>query len=257
MYCYATSYIRFKGCKPKERFLRNLARDLAKAEVRVVNMSTSSDPYPPMEAELKLTRQALILLAEHGFPVLITTKSSLVARDKDVLSRMKAAVSITITTLDETLARRIEPGAPPPRDRLRAVEELSKSGVPVAVRVDPVIPFLNDDPRELEELVEAAASVGAVHVTTSTYKARPDNLYRMCREFPELADKWRSLYSTKPFHGYRYLPADLRRKLLEPVRRAAERLGLTYATCREGEAGFRNAPSCDGSHLCFREQRPT
>ncbi len=245
LYCYATAYIGKRPSTPKKDFLRRLERDLRRADPsKVVNMSTSSDPYPIIEKKYELTRGALKLLKLYGFKVLITTKGSLVSRDKDVLSEMKAAVMITITTLDESLAKRLEPGAPSPKERLRALKELSEFGVPVGIRLDPVIPGVNDDPEELRELVYRAAESGALHVVTSTYKAKPDNLRRMAEEFPHL----RSLYSKGEKVGrYRYLPKEYRRKLLEPVVKAAEDVGITWAFCREGFP-FK-APSCDGSHL--------
>jgi len=113
LYCYATAYIGRRPSEPKKNFLERLERDLRKADrAKIVNLSTSSDPYPLIEAKYKLTRGALELLRKHGFKILITTKGSLVARDKDILKSSKAAVMITVTTLDSSLARELEPGAP-------------------------------------------------------------------------------------------------------------------------------------------------
>jgi len=254
LYCYATAYIRVRRSVPKSDFLRRLARDLLRADPRVpISMSNSSDPYPPEEQRYMLTRRALEMMIPRGFRVLIVTKGALVARDADILSRGNAAVTITITTLDEGLARRLEPGAPPPGSRLRAIEELVEAGVPVGVRLDPVIPFLNDDPKEIEELIDTIASIGVKFVVTSTYKARPDNLKRMKEGFPELAERFDRLYRIEGerIHGYWYLRRELREKLLRPVIDVARKRGLEYATCREGFRGpewFR-AGSCDGTHL--------
>ncbi|UXD21782.1 radical SAM protein [Ignicoccus pacificus DSM 13166] len=245
LYCYATAYIGRRPSEPKKRFLERLERDLRKADrERVVNLSTSSDPYPIIEKKYLLTRNAIRLLSLHDFKILITTKGSLVARDKDLLSKSRAAVMITITTLDASLAREIEPGAPSPLERLKALKELSEAGVPVGIRLDPIIPGVNDDSKELEEIVFRAAEAGAKHVVTSTYKAKPDNLKRMTEKFPHL----KSLYSKGVKVGrYKYLPKGVREKMLRPVVKAAEEVGMTWAFCREGFP-FK-APSCDGSHL--------
>ncbi|MEZ0394675.1 MAG: radical SAM protein [Desulfurococcaceae archaeon] len=253
LYCYATSYIGRRPSKPKDNFLRNLSRDLARANRALpVELSTSSDPYPPIERVLGLTRRTVEALGQAGFKVLITTKSDLVARDADLLSRYPSAVMITITTLDEALARRLEPGAPSPRSRLLAIKKLSEAGVPVGVRVDPVLPGINDDPSELYELVMAARDSGALHVVTSTYKAKWDSLGRILAAFPELESTYRALYVERGerIRGYMYLPRGLRAELLRPVIKGARDAGLTYATCREALGPeFMGAPSCDGTHL--------
>jgi DNA repair photolyase len=254
LYCYATAYIGLRESTPKKNFIENLRKELDKANRNmIVEMSTSSDPYPPIEDKLRLTRQTLKELFRRGFRVLITTKSSLVTRDVDLLSANRSAVMITITTLDERLSKVIEPGAPPPSERLLALKELAKKGVPVGARVDPVIPFVNDDPAELSILVEKLQEVGVKHVVTSTYKAKPDSYRRIVSALPELEDKLRNIYFKGKTYvsGYYYLSLDVRMNLLRPVVNSARKLGLSYATCREGlvTKEFFSARSCDGSHL--------
>ncbi len=254
LYCYATSYIRVRKSIPKKNFIQRLLRDLERADPRIlISMSNSSDPYPPEEKEYMLTRKTLEILLPRGFKVLVVTKGSLVSRDKDLLSKGNAAVTMTITTLDESLAKKLEPNAPPPHDRIRALRELIEHGVPVGVRVDPIIPYVNDDEEMIRELVETLASIGVGFIVTSTYKARPDNLKRMKEAFPEIAAKLDKLYRVEGtwIRGYWYLPLELRKKLLKPVIEAARRHGLEYATCREGLTSkeWFNARSCDGTHL--------
>lgn len=254
LYCYATAYIGLRESTPKKNFIENIRKELDKANRNmIVEMSTSSDPYPPIEDKLRLTRQTLKELFRRRFRVLITTKSSLVTRDVDLLSANRSAVMITITTLDERLSKVIEPGAPPPSERLLALKELAKKGVPVGARVDPVIPFVNDDPAELSLLVEKLQEVGVKHVVTSTYKAKPDSYRRIVSALPELEDKLRNIYFKGKTYvsGYYYLSFDVRMNLLRPVVNSARKLGLSYATCREGlvTKEFFSARSCDGSHL--------
>jgi len=254
LYCYATSYIGRRPSKPKRDFLRNLALDLLRANPSMhISMSNSSDPYPPEEERLLLTREALKLIARRGFRVLIVTKGSLVARDADILSSMRSAVTMTITTLDASLAKVLEPGAPSPRDRVSALERLSSAGVPIGLRLDPVIPYLNDDERSILEVLEAAANAGARFVVTSSFKARPDSLKRMCEAYPELCGRWIEIYRRRGtwLRGYWYAPIELRKRLLARVIAIARKLGMEYATCREGLRGreWFSAPTCDGSHL--------
>lgn len=256
LYCYASSYIRdFFNPRPKKRLLERAARDLSKIPPgSIVNISSSSDPYTPPEEELRLTRRLLRLVAERHV-IEVVTKSSLVARDTDILSAARSVVSITITTLDEGLARRLEPGAPPPRARLGAMEKLSEAGVPVVLRLDPLLPWLTDSEENIVGVIEAAAAAGALHVVSSVYKAKPDSLARLARAFPDLAARYRELYLAEGerIHGYWYAPRDYRRKVFEVAAAAAHRLGLTFATCREGAAGrIDPGVSCDGTHLAFR-----
>lgn len=253
LYCYATAYVGRRRSVPKASFLRNVKSDLALLEKdAIIEMSTSSDPYPPIEETLELTRRTLALLANYPVRVLITTKSHIVVRDADILVKMPSAVMITITTLDDNLAKIIEPEAPPPSLRLKAIKELSARGVPTGVRIDPIIPGVNSDEYHIAELVEKVIEAGARHIVTSTYKAKWDSLNRLVAALPDTANKLRELYVHRgvKIHGYMYLPRDVRERLLSPVIRATLRHGLTVATCREGLGPeFFKAPSCDGSHL--------
>ena len=122
-----------------------------------------TDPYQPIERRLRITRRCLEVLAEFRNPVGVITKSALIARDADLLGELArwgaAAASLSITTLDGELARRMEPRASHPRERLKAVEKLAAAGVPVGVSVAPVIPGLTD--HEIPAILEAAAAAGA------------------------------------------------------------------------------------------------
>jgi DNA repair photolyase len=212
-------------------------------------MSNSSDPYPPMEAKLKLTRACLELFSRKDCRVQIITKSDLVARDIDLLSKMRCVVSFTVTTLNRALSRKLEPGAPSPEKRLKAMKELSDAGVPTSLRLDPIIPSLND--AEIEKIVETAVAHGASHITSSTFKPRLDSWRRLEKVFPEIAAKLAPLYfeQGKRHHNSWYLPRKLRLKLMKTVREACDRNKITFASCREGLQELSTGVSCDGSHL--------
>ncbi|MFH8132551.1 MAG: radical SAM protein, partial [Candidatus Aenigmatarchaeota archaeon] len=123
LYCYASSYIKkFFNCRPKKDLLKKLEEDLKKVDKRFpISVSNSSDPYVPEEEKLKLTRDCLRYFAFHDCKILLITKSDLVLRDLDILSRMRSCVSITITTLNEEIAKKLEPKAPSPEKRIKAV----------------------------------------------------------------------------------------------------------------------------------------
>lgn len=126
-------------------------------------LGANTDPYQPQERRLEITRQVLEVLWRCRHPVAIVTKSDLVLRDLDILAPMAekrlARVMISVTTLDRTLARVMEPRAPTPKRRLAAMRALNDAGVPAGILAAPMIPALNDS--ELEALLEAAAAAGA------------------------------------------------------------------------------------------------
>jgi DNA repair photolyase len=175
IYCFARPTHAYLGLSPgldfetrlfhkpdaPERLLEELADP--KYRLGILALGANTDPYQPVEREQKLTRRILEVLAAHDHPVAIVTKSTLVLRDADILRDMAAkglvSVSISVTTLDNKLARRMEPRAPTPGKRLATIGSLSTLGVPVSVLASPMIPALNDF--ELEAILEAAAGEGA------------------------------------------------------------------------------------------------
>ncbi len=247
LYCYATSYIGRKPSTIKRKFLQRLKKDLKRADPRIpVELSTSSDPYPPEELSLGITRESLELLRGEGFRVLITTKGVGFVRDEGLYQ----GAMVTITTLDKELASKLEPRAPSPDKRLDALSSIeSRKGV----RIDPIIPFLTDDIRSLKDLIKSVRDTGAEHIVFSTYKAKPDNFKRIVLAFPEMSELWRSLYykEGEKISGYRYLKAKLRYRILKPLVEETLRLGMTASVCREGFPDLLMAPSCDGTHLLF------
>jgi DNA repair photolyase len=210
-------------------------------------MSSSSDPYPTVEAQLGLTRQCLKIIAENSCRLQIFTKSDIVARDIDLLSEMPCTVALTITTIDDVLANMIEPGAPSSSKRIKAAEKLLENGVPVVVRVDPIIPDLTDDPAEL---LSTLAGIGVRHITSSTYKVKADNWMRLTEALPQTAKKLHPLYFEKgeKVAGNRLLPKELRFKLMKNIRDLTVLNGMQFGSCREGFPEL-STKVCDGSWL--------
>ncbi len=175
IYCYARPSHAYLGLSPgldfeTRLFAKEGAAGLLRAEIarpgyacEPINIGSNTDGYQPLERERRITRSLIELFHETSHPVGIVTKNALVERDLDLLAPMAAkglvAVSISVTTLDNGLACRMEPRASAPRRRLEAVCRLAEAGVPVGVNVAPVIPFLTD--HEVESIVEAAAEAGA------------------------------------------------------------------------------------------------
>lgn len=142
-----------------------LERELAKPgyQPRVIAMGTNTDPYQPIERKWRIMRGILEVLEAYNHPVAIVTKSALVTRDIDILSRMAtkglAKVALSVTTLDRKLARTMEPRAATPPRRLETIRQLSDAGIPVSVMVAPVVPGLTD--HEVERILDSAKAAGA------------------------------------------------------------------------------------------------
>jgi DNA repair photolyase len=254
VYCYASSYIpEFSSCRPKKDLIQNLQREAAKLKGETVSIANSSDPYPRVEAEQCLTRMCLAVLSQYDCRIQIITKSTLVTRDVDLLSKVPCTVALTITTDDDDKANLIEPNAPSSTERLKTVEALIREGIPVSVRVDPVIPFVNDNP---ESLITTLAALGVKHVTSSTYKMKRDNWQRFALAMPATAEKLKPLYfeQGEKRSGYTVLSKTLRLKLMSTVRSLALENGMKFGVCRENLSQL-NTAACDGSWLMPKKPR--
>ncbi len=163
-----------------------LARELAHPRwiPQVVAFSGNTDCYQPVERRLGITRRCLEVMAAFRNPVAIVTKSALVVRDVDVLAPLArlgaASVAVSLTTLDPSLARRLEPRAASPERRLDAIARLSSAGIPVHAMVAPVIPGLNDE--EIPRILAAAAEAGASGASWL--------LVRLAAPLDALLDEW-------------------------------------------------------------------
>ncbi|HSO26485.1 MAG TPA: radical SAM protein [Anaerolineales bacterium] len=148
-----------------------LRAELARKRVKgTIGTGSMNDPYMPIEKKLNLTGRALAVIAEFRFPVHVITKSDLVVRDADVLqhiSQTYTAVSFTITTADDDLGRRVEPGAPRPSARLRAMAQLAARGIYTGVTLMPVLPYLQDNPDNIRDVIRQAADSGAQYILAS------------------------------------------------------------------------------------------
>ncbi|MGX9117577.1 PA0069 family radical SAM protein [Mesorhizobium sp. BHbsci] len=175
VYCFARPTHAFMGLSPgldfesklfaKPDAARMLDKELSKDgyQPRTIAIGTNTDPYQPIEKQYRIMREILEVLEARGHPVGIVTKSALVTRDIDILSRMAerglAKVALSVTTLDRMLARTMEPRASTPSKRLEAIRQLSDAGIPASVMVAPIVPGLTD--QEMERILDSAYAAGA------------------------------------------------------------------------------------------------
>lgn len=164
--CYGIE--NFSDTLVKINAIELLEKELASKRVKdTVGTGSMNDPYMPIEKRYNLTRRALEVIARLGFGVHVITKSDLVLRDIDLLeqvNRVHAVVSFSISTTDDDLARKLEPGAPPPSARFAALKALAERGIHAGLSMMPVLPFIEDNKENITAVVQQAAECGAKYI---------------------------------------------------------------------------------------------
>jgi len=208
-----------------------LRRELKRVDgTRGIAIGTATDPYQPAERRFHRTRDALEIFAEHsGLAVSITTKSNLVIRDipllRKIAERNSVSVNITITTLDTSLARLLEPRAPRPELRLRAVAAIAEAGIPVGVFPNPIMPLITDQPDRLDRLAKAARDRGATYFGGGVLFLMPCSRKVFFpfveRHFPHLLRRYQEKYEREA-----YLKGPYREIIRERIAAIRDRYGL-------------------------------
>jgi DNA repair photolyase len=239
-YCYARYTHEFMELRDPFDFERRIyakqhAKELLRRDLNKVKpgeeiaIGTATDPFQPAEKRYEITRGILETLAEfEGLEIGVVTKSDLVLRDTDVLKRIAERsslfVNLTVTTTNTDLARLLEPRAPRPDLRLRAVCELTKAGVPAGVICAPVVPGITDAPKDLDELARVARQSGAQYIFANALFLKPCSasvfLPFLEKEFPHLVESYRKRYGERAF-----LPDVNRKRLQALMRKLREKHG--------------------------------
>jgi DNA repair photolyase len=218
---------------------------LLRGEALVIG--TATDPYQPAERHFRVTRQVLETLAEYaGLRIVLITKSALVTRDIDLLiriaSRSRFTLHLSLITLDRDLARRIEPRAPTPEARVRAVRRLRDAGIDVGINMMPVLPGITDRPADLAALIARVADAGATHVNAGPLRPQAEARRRYLpfieSEFPHLAARYRATYTGHHHIGDRY-----RSGLTAVVRKLCDRSGIAYGGFDDDRRADARAPT--------------
>jgi DNA repair photolyase len=218
-YCYARYTHEFMELRDgldfeRKIFVKQHVAGLLRSELKKVKrgegiaIGTATDPYQPAERRFEVTRAILEELALHsGLSIGIVTKSNMITRDAEILRRVgehnRISVSMTVTTMDTELARKLEPRAPRPDLRMEAVRQLNLAGVSAGVNCAPILPEITDRPRDLEGLVKAASEAGAKHIYPSPLFLKPCSaavfLPFLEENFPALVDFYRTRYADRAF----------------------------------------------------------
>jgi DNA repair photolyase len=208
-----------------------LRRELAgKRIVGTIGTGSMNDPYMPLEADVRLTRSALEVIAESGFPVHAITKSDLVLRDIDLLEEIHrktyAAVTFTVTTADDLLSKRLEPGAPVSSRRVSALGSLSQRGLLTGITLMPVLPFIEDTEENIRAIIRMAQAAGARYILPAfgmTLRDRQRAYYydKLDQLFPGLRVRYEKAF------GERYsAPARNARRLGQVYAELCEQVGI-------------------------------
>ncbi len=231
----------------KTNAIELLRDELSRKRVKgTIGTGSMNDPYMPIEKHEKLTQRALEAIAQFRFPVHVLTKSDLVLRDMGLLqqiSQVYTAVSFTITTADDELGKKIEPGAPTPSARLKAITQLAEKGIYTGVLMMPVLPFLQDNEENIRTLVKRAADSGAHYILASFGVTLRDRqrayFYReLDKRFPGVSQQYMRLYGGNyfaPVQNYEQLKAvfkeacaavDMARRIQPYDKKEAQQLSL-------------------------------
>ena len=221
-----------EGLVVKENALEVLEKQLQlrakKEQYGIVVLGSGTDAYMHHEANYKMTEGMLKLLLKYRFPVFISTKSTLITRDIELLKEIdKAAIlpadlkhslkrgvilSVSVSSMDEKVSGMLEPGAAPPLKRLEILQQLKEAGFLVGVNAIPVLPFISDTDEELEKIITASKAHGAEYILvgglTLFGKEAADSktlYYKFLERYdPELVTKYKSLYRIYPFPPKQY-----------------------------------------------------
>lgn len=238
IYCYIhgskyggeeTSILQVKTNAP-EVFHRQLKNRARKGEYGFIGLGSSTDPYPPLEKELGITREILKIIYRFKFPVNVTTKSTLILRDLELLKKIDekailppnlrnrldhgVIVSFSFSTVDPVLAGIFEPGASTVEERLKTMRKFSEEGFLVGVNLMPVLPFLSDSEEHLDEMMGKMKDYGAEFVLTAGLTLFGDEpqdckvryFNTLEKHFPEVVPETRRLFdnSFAPSRKYQY-----------------------------------------------------
>ena len=232
--CYQMEHP-FEDIEVKENALELLEAALSRRRKPcMIGTGSMSDPYIPLETELRMTRKSLELIEKYGFGATMITKSDRILRDLDLLKRIndktKAVVQMTLTTADEALCRILEPGVCTTRKRVAALKEFQKAGIPTVVWLCPIVPFLNDTEENIRSIVGYCAEAGVrgiVHFGMGLTLREGNREYfyaQLDRFFPGLKQRYIRTYG----NAYE-LSSQRAGQLMEVLHQTCDRYGI----CRD------------------------
>jgi DNA repair photolyase len=214
---------------------KQLSNRSKKNQYGIIAVGSATDAYMQVEEEIGLTRELLQIILNHRFPVFISTKSTLIKRDFDLLKQIDETailpddlqqtlkrgviISFSISTLDEQLAKQLESGAPSPIERLETLKQCSENGFLCGINAMPLLPFISDTDEELEKIIVAAKEYGANYILTSGMTLFGNDerdskqlYFKFLRNhYPHLLEKYETMYGSVYYPSWKY-QNDLKRR---------------------------------------------
>ena len=207
---------------------KQLANRAKKNQFGIIAVGSATDAYMQLEEEIGLTKELLLVILKHRFPVFISTKSELIKKDLDLLRQIDAnsilpedlkqnpgrgvIISFSFSTLDENLAKQIEPGAPSPQNRMETLKLFSDNGFLCGVNAMPLLPYISDTEEEIEKIVAAAKQYGANYILIAGLTLFGNDerdskqlVFRFLRNnYPDLLEKYEKMYGSVYYSSWQY-----------------------------------------------------
>ena len=231
--CYQLNHA-FEDIEVKENALELLEKALrSKRSPCMIGTGSMSDPYLPLEEELRMTRGALEIIERHGFGAAVLTKSTRILRDLDLLTQIneksKAVVQMTLTTHDDALCRRLEPNVSVTSERVAALKVFRDAGIPTVVWLSPILPFINDTRENIEGILESCMDAGVkgilcFNMGVTLRDGNREYFYaRLDRHFPGMKERYIHAY------GNSYsLSSPRNAELMRLFHRTCEKAGMLH-----------------------------
>ncbi|MHA1595127.1 MAG: radical SAM protein [Candidatus Baldrarchaeia archaeon] len=260
-YCYARKFPgNHSTTTARLGYPEQIKKYLQRANMQWIpfRLSTLSDPFQPPEKSCKLSLKLLKICQELNIPVIISTKSPLPASEpwlstiKRLAEEKLTITQFTVILLDDKKSRIIEPGAPPPSERLKAMEKLADEDIPVIARLQPIIPFVNSDEEFLEEYVTTMKSIGTRQIIAECYRFlgwKELSLFKQLiseEKFKILKD--RQTWEYYPDSPFKRPTLPIRLQILQSLAEICKKHDMKFSTCREGFFHLHTAENCCGMH---------
>ena len=274
VYCYSRKFIwnwkvktRTEYVKKFKKLLRELSVDGYPPPIPF-RLSALTDPFQEIERSERLSLQLLTLCLKYNVPVIVSTKSPLVIEEPwiDVILELHdkklVIVQYTLIVLEEDKSRILEPKAPSPDKRLSAIEKLSSEGIPVIIRFQPIIPYVNSDEEYMEKIVSTVKAAGAKQIIAECYRyltnkdLEPFSKILSQYYFRPLTNK--QLWETYPESPYKHPKIGVRYEIFQQLLKITKKYSIDFSTCREGFYNLHTAKNCCGMHYFSKYYlRPT
>ena len=268
-YCYSKWYWRTLSVSTNDSaitLIKKFMRSVIRKQLKPIplRLSTLSDPFHSLEVKVKASLTILKECLKWEYPIIINTKGILYTKRpwydviKKLLDRSLAILQVSITTINVSISKLLEANAPLPSERLKALSDIASTDLPIVIRLSPFIPYISTYP-DVRELVNVFKDLNVKHVIAEGLRLEPNNMDKLLRMLGLKGKVSLQRYSLMNKPGI--VKIDLEDLLREYINLSNElkRIGVNFATCKEGLYSIHTSPDCCGIYLLKGEValRPT